>query len=81
MTWRASFEPIIRRTLEEVRGADPKVIRKTIIEAYPLHERKYWPYKVWCDEVRRQRGLKTSKSLKTAAEFGQASLPLFEETM
>lgn len=74
--WRASFLPIIHRTLEATKGQTAKEIRKAIIEAYPLSERKYWPYKVWCDEVRCQKGLRcfggqsaaTKKAIKKAGQ-------------
>ncbi len=74
MTWRDSFKPIVRRALASVQGKSAKEVRKAIIEAYPLDQRKYWPYKVWCDEVRSQRGLKTTKQLKEREEQGQASM-------
>jgi len=33
---------------------DEKKIREALWDAYPFGERKYWPYKVWLDEIKRQ---------------------------
>ena len=53
-TWRTRSAPIIARVIAEVGTDDMKALRKALREAYPFRERKYWPYKVWCDEVKRQ---------------------------
>ena len=58
MTWRQLCAPVIHRVLVEQIFSDPKKIRKALREAYPFGERKYWPYKVWLDEIKRQRGQK-----------------------
>jgi hypothetical protein len=55
-TWRDSARPIIHRVLKETEGKDEKEIRKALKEAYPFGERRYHPYKVWCDEIRVQMG-------------------------
>lgn len=78
MTWRASAAVDIRAVLEATRGRPEKEIRAALRKAYPWGERKYWPYKVWCDEIRRQRGLKTSPARRAAMKAGQASLQLFD---
>lgn len=77
--WRSKFRPVIHAALEATKGKTEKEIRKAIRDAYPLFERKYWPYKVWCDEVRCQRGLRLfggqSQTMKNAiAKAGQGSL-------
>jgi hypothetical protein len=56
-TWRSSAGPKIARVIAEVGTEDMKALRKALREAYPYGERKYWPYKVWCDEIRRQLAL------------------------
>ncbi len=56
-SWRARMAPIIARAIAEVGRADPKALRRALRDAYPAGERRYWPYKVWCDEVRRQLGI------------------------
>lgn len=66
-TWRDSARPIIQRVLKDTLGQPEKEIRKAIREAYPFGERKYWPYKVWCDEVKLQLGLKKQKRIEQPA--------------
>lgn len=56
-TWRDMARPIIARVIQEHESDDIRSIRRALREAYPFGERKYWPYKVWCDEVREQLGL------------------------
>lgn len=59
MSWRDRARPIIAQVLLQTRGCSPKEIDDAIFDAYPFGERKYHPYKIWLDEVRRQRyGLK-----------------------
>lgn len=59
--WREYARPIIARVLAETAGQDEKVIRRALVEAYPFGERAMHPYKIWCDEVRRQRGRKPER--------------------
>lgn len=56
MTWRDRAAPIVRRVLDETRGQDEKAIRAALRAAYPFGERAYHPYKIWLDEIARQRG-------------------------
>jgi hypothetical protein len=64
-TWREIAAPIIAEVIScfgrERIGTDVDLayVKKAISATYPFGERKYWPYKVWCDEVRRQLRLKT----------------------
>ena len=53
-TWRTRSAPIIARVIAEVGTDDMKALRKALREAYPFGLRRWWPYKLWCDEVRRQ---------------------------
>jgi hypothetical protein len=55
MSWRSLAAPIITRVLEETKGQPEPVIRKALTDAYPFHERRMYPYKVWLDEINRQR--------------------------
>lgn len=59
-SWRDHARPIIAQVIRDVGKADPKKLRQALRDAYPYGERSMWPYKVWCDEVRRQLGLKSS---------------------
>lgn len=81
-TWRDKAAPIIAEVLRVTAGKPEADIKKALLEAYPFGPRKYRPYKIWCDEIRRQRGLKKPKPAvkrerKRAEVAGQASL--FEE--
>jgi hypothetical protein len=71
-TWREIAAPIVGRVIEEVGCSDMVALRRHMKEAYPFGERKYWPYKVWCSEVRRQLRRKGGDYLK------ENPLPLFE---
>ena len=57
MTWRNNCQPIIAEVIADVGTDDMKALRKALRDAYPYGERKMWPYKVWCSEVRKQLGL------------------------
>lgn len=56
-TWRDSAAPIIANVIATVGLDDVKALRRALRDAYPFGERRYWPYKVWCDEVKKQRGI------------------------
>lgn len=53
-TWRDKARWVIYSTLRDLpEGTDKKIIRTLLRKAYPFGAREHWPYKVWCDEVRR----------------------------
>ena len=56
--WRKICGPIIRGIISDIGLHDTKALRKALHEAYPFGERKYHPYKIWLDEIRRAKGLK-----------------------
>ena len=58
MSWRDISARIIRQVIAETKNADPSVRKQRLFDAYPFGERKYHPYRIWCDEIRRQLGLK-----------------------
>lgn len=64
--WRKHAAPIIQQVLEETKGQDEKEIRRALRDAYPFGGRDHHPYKIWCDEIKRQRGLKKPASRKIA---------------
>lgn len=64
-TWRDSAKPIIAEVLKITRGRTEQEIRKALKEAYPWGVRAMHPYKIWCDEIKVQRGLKKKKILPT----------------
>lgn len=74
--WREHARPIIARVLSETRGKSEAEIRTALREAYPFGPRAYHPYKIWLDEIARQRG--TGKHAPKPAEPGDTSAPLFD---
>lgn len=54
--WRDQAAPIIERVLKEMAGKPEKEIRKALHDAYPFGPREYHPYKIWLDEIKKQRG-------------------------
>jgi len=77
MSWDVISCRTIERVMRENPDADLKTLRKRISEAYPFGERKYWPYKCWCREVR-----KALRNLEFKEKMGgkiPETLPLFEE--
>lgn len=52
--WRNRAMPIIARVIADNPNADQATLSRLISTAYPFGQRKYHPYKIWCDEVRRQ---------------------------
>ena len=59
--WRNKAAPIIARVLVQTKGQGEDAIAKALYDAYPFGERRYHPYKVWLDEIRKQRGGKSKK--------------------
>ena len=55
-TWRDKAATVISDVIRQNPGMEQKELRKLISAAYPFGERKYHPYKIWCDEVNRQLG-------------------------
>lgn len=68
MSWRDQCKGVIADVLARTRGQDERSIRKALREAYPFGPRVHWPYKVWIDEIRRQRGRKKSRSFHNPAQ-------------
>jgi len=55
--WRAQARPIIARVLREMKGAPEAELRQALRAAYPFVAYENQPYKIWHDEIKRQRGL------------------------
>lgn len=83
--WRGRAEPIIRRIIEANAGKPVSEVKALISKAYPFGPRQYHPYKIWCDEVRRQLGEKpplgTVVNGATAAKKVQAENPKQEKLL
>lgn len=74
ITWRGLARPIIAEVVEANRGKPEKVVRKALRDAYPWGERDYHPYRVWCDEIRRQL-----QPPDPPPDRGTTGLPLFDQ--
>ena len=61
MEWRKHSAQIIARVISENGTQDMTELRKELYLAYPYGERKYHPYKIWCDEIRVQLKLKIKR--------------------
>lgn len=75
MSWRDRAKPIITEVLERVKESPRKEQKKALREAYPFGERKFWPYKVWLSEIKRQREGWTPYDRKKKPDPNQIILP------
>jgi hypothetical protein len=64
-SWRDHAREVIAEVLLEHRDSDEKTIKQALFDAYPFGERAMHPYKIWLDEIQRQRGLKPVPSART----------------
>jgi hypothetical protein len=55
ISWRDRARTIIARVLKETAEKTEREIRVALFAAYPFGQRQYHPYKIWCDEIQRQR--------------------------
>lgn len=60
--WREKAAPIIADVIRQVGRDDEKTLRKALRDAYPFGERRYYPYKVWRDEIKKQVGRRSANS-------------------
>jgi hypothetical protein len=72
--WRAVARPLIAAALERTKGQDEKVIRAELHAAYPFGERANHPYKIWRDEIRRQRGTHAARAAKAARQAATGAI-------
>lgn len=58
MSWRSqasiALATVLASASEALERGDIKEARRIIREAYPFGQRRFTPYKVWCEEVRRR---------------------------
>lgn len=57
-SWRDHAAPIVAQVLAQTAGQDEKAIKKALFDAYPFGQREMHPYKIWLDEIKRQRGVR-----------------------
>lgn len=76
-TLRQLYRPLITKVLIATKGQPRKEVRAALHDAFPHPPHKYWPWKIWLDEVRRQTGEK--KHRPRPPEPGQpGQLALFD---
>lgn len=59
--WRSAARPVVEFVLAHTKGWPEKEIKKALRDAYPFGPRENYPYKIWLDEVARQRGKRRSQ--------------------
>lgn len=69
-SWREQSAAVIARVVAEVGTDDQKALKKALFEAYPFGERKYHPYKIWCEE--RAKVLKPEPDTSTPMSVAEA---------
>ena len=55
--WRTESRKVILSIMAAIGTKDMVLLKREISKAYPFGDRKYFPYKIWCDEVRKQLGI------------------------
>lgn len=61
--WSAKSREVINAVVAEVGVEDETALRKAILAAYPFGERRQWPYKVFCEEVKKtMAGIRLQKT-------------------
>jgi len=66
--------PIIARVLAENAGKPEVEVRAALRAAYPFGPREHHPYRIWLDEISRQRGRRT-KPLGLSSAQGVSPRP------
>jgi len=73
-SWRDHAAQVIKQVILEVGREDAGKLKRALFDAYPFGERKYTPYKVWLDEIKRQVGTKTKgPDLFASGEYKRGS--------
>ena len=67
--WNAKSREVINAVVAEVGVEDETALRKAILAAYPFGERRQWPYKVFCEEVKKtMAGIRLQKTRREARQ-------------
>lgn len=74
--WRKRAAPIITEVIRnaESRGLSAYELSLALFNAYPFGEMHGQPYRVWCEEIRRQTGARQKQGSATPSSPGQLSL-------
>ena len=54
MNWREQSAAVIAKVISEHGTEDNNALRRAISQAYPFGERRYYPYKIYLDETKKQ---------------------------
>lgn len=65
MTWRESAIRVIEKVIDQYGTTDPKELKKKLFEAYPFGQREHYPYKVWCEEVKKRIAIYNQRPVNT----------------
>ena len=61
--WNVKSREVIDAVVIRVGVDDETALRKAMFDAYPFGERKHWPYKVFCEEVKKtMQGIRLQKT-------------------
>ena len=52
-SWEEESTHVIRNVLKDYENRPEAELKRALKDAYPFGERKHWPYKIWCDCVKR----------------------------
>jgi hypothetical protein len=76
-SWRNAAAPIIAKVIDEVGTDDMRALRQALREAYPWGEKRMHPYRIWCNEIRRQLSGAPPPDTRrpTPAAPGQLTIP------
>lgn len=74
-TWRDSAKAYINEIMQaNPLITDKKELRKLLRDNYPFGERRYHPYKIWCDQVNITLGVKKVKVRGEVVNINQSEL-------
>lgn len=77
-SWRDSARPIIAKALADTQGQPEAEIKKALFDAYPFGQRAMHPYKIWLNEIKRQRSPVMGKTRKQTP-VDERQLQMFKE--
>jgi hypothetical protein len=64
MNWRDKAQRTIAQVRRDNPTATPEQMDKLLFDAYPFGQRKYHPYKIWLEEVKKAKKLPTPVAIK-----------------
>ena len=76
-SWRDHAAPIIAAVILENYGQTEKEIRAILRDHYPFGQREHHPYRIWCDEINVQLGIKAKKKAATLINNNPNQTSLF----